>query len=151
MNEKTEIKATYDNKITTPTIGQQDQYRHVIFSPFFVVNNLIFFFCMSLLKPDMVMWPHECFYIRFDREIKNNKNDWNKQLFCSTEPQPWQQIKHFSTKVHWYLSNFSTKKHMLWYSLEAPRWGASNEYPQHMFSWRNKKKYLSDTSSYLEL
>ena len=28
---------------------------------------------------------------------------------------------------------------MLWYSLEAPRRGASNEYPQHMFSWRNKK------------
>ena len=25
---------------------------------------------------------------------------------------------------------------MLWYSLEAPRRG---EYPQHMFSWRNKK------------
>ena len=25
------------------------------------------------------------------------------------------------------------------YSLEAPRRGASNEYPQHMFSWRNKK------------
>ena len=28
---------------------------------------------------------------------------------------------------------------MLWYSLEAPRRGASNEYPQHMFSSRNKK------------
>ena len=25
------------------------------------------------------------------------------------------------------------------YSLEAPRRGASNEYPQHRFSWRNKK------------
>ena len=24
------------------------------------------------------------------------------------------------------------------YSLEVPRWGASNEYPQHMFSWRHK-------------
>ena len=28
---------------------------------------------------------------------------------------------------------------MLWYSLEAPRRGTSNEYPQHMFSSRNKK------------
>ena len=28
---------------------------------------------------------------------------------------------------------------MLWYSLEAPRRGASNEYLQHMFSWSNKK------------
>ena len=28
---------------------------------------------------------------------------------------------------------------MLWHSLEAPRWGAFNEYPQHMFTGRNKK------------
>ena len=28
---------------------------------------------------------------------------------------------------------------MLWHSLEAPGQSASNEYPQHMFSWRNKK------------
>ena len=33
----------------------------------------------------------------------------------------------------------SPRKHMLWYSLEAPQRGASNEYTQHMFSWRNKK------------
>ena len=33
----------------------------------------------------------------------------------------------------------SRQKHMLLYSLEAPRWGASNEYPQHMFLLRNKK------------
>ena len=25
------------------------------------------------------------------------------------------------------------------YSLEVPQWGTSNEYPQHMFSWKNKK------------
>ena len=25
------------------------------------------------------------------------------------------------------------------YSLEVPQWGTSNEYPQHIFSWRNKK------------
>ena len=31
---------------------------------------------------------------------------------------------------------------MLRYSLEAPRRGASNEYPQHMFSWRNKKNIV---------
>ena len=28
------------------------------------------------------------------------------------------------------------------YSLEAPRWGASNENPQFMFSWRNKKNVM---------
>ena len=32
------------------------------------------------------------------------------------------------------------QKHMLWYSFEAPRWGASNEYPQHTgFFLRNKR------------
>ena len=31
---------------------------------------------------------------------------------------------------------------MLWYSLEAPRGGVSNEYPQHVFSWRNIKKNI---------
>ena len=31
---------------------------------------------------------------------------------------------------------------MLWYSLEAPRRGASNEYPQPMFSSRNKKNIM---------
>ena len=30
-------------------------------------------------------------------------------------------------------------KHMLCYLLEPPQWGGSNEYPQHMFSWRHKK------------
>ena len=40
---------------------------------------------------------------------------------------------------------------MLWYSLEAPHQGTSNEYPKHMFSWRNKKKYQPDTHSYLGL
>ena len=37
------------------------------------------------------------------------------------------------------------------YSLKVPRQGASNEYPQHMFLWRNMKKYYMDIRSYLEL
>ena len=36
---------------------------------------------------------------------------------------------------------------MLWVLI---RWGASNEYPQHMFSLRKKKTYLPDTHSYLD-
>ena len=31
---------------------------------------------------------------------------------------------------------------MLLYSLEAPGRGTSNEYLQHMFSWRNKKNII---------
>ena len=47
------------------------------------------------------------------------------------------------------------------YSLEAPRWGASNEYPQHMFLSRNKKNimwipllicsYVRTPNSYLQI
>ena len=33
----------------------------------------------------------------------------------------------------------SPQKHVLWYTLEAPHQGASNEYSQHMFLWRNEK------------
>ena len=31
---------------------------------------------------------------------------------------------------------------MMWYSLEVPHRGTSNEYQQHMFSWRNKKNIV---------
>ena len=33
----------------------------------------------------------------------------------------------------------SQRKHMLWALLEAPLWGASNEYPQHIFHWEIRK------------
>ena len=41
-----------------------------------------------------------------------------------------------------------------WYSLEAPRRGASNEYSQYMFLWRNEKNsgtFWLKKASYLEL
>ena len=38
-----------------------------------------------------------------------------------------------------------------WYSLEAHPRGASNEYPQHMFSWRNKKNNSPFGLTYLRL
>ena len=57
------------------------------------------------------------------------------------------QAKYFSIATDKAL--FSSKKMLIsflflhknigcGYSLEAPHWGASNEYPQPMFSWRNK-------------
>ena len=33
-------------------------------------------------------------------------------------------------------------KNIWWYSLEVPWLGASNEYPQHIFSWRNKTNIM---------
>ena len=51
------------------------------------------------------------------------------------------QIRHFffQSKKYWYFSCISRKRLCCGYSLEAPQRGASNEYPQHMFLWRNKK------------
>ena len=37
---------------------------------------------------------------------------------------------------------FPNKNICCGYSLEVPQWGASNEYPQHMFSLRNKKNIM---------
>ena len=37
----------------------------------------------------------------------------------------------FSIQKYWYFSYFSTKT--LWYSLEVPLWGTSNEQPQLVF------------------
>ena len=45
----------------------------------------------------------------------------------------------------WYFSYFFLKMNV-WYSLDAPYPGTSNEYPQHMFSRRKKK----DTCIYLK-
>ena len=49
----------------------------------------------------------------------------------------------------------SPYKHRLWvliigcgYSLEAPRGGASNEYPQPMFLWRTGEKYSKIITKY---
>ena len=41
--------------------------------------------------------------------------------------------------IHIIFFLFLNKNICCGYSLEAPRRGASNEYPQHMFSWWNKK------------
>ena len=47
-------------------------------------------------------------------------------------------VKLGFTGVH-IISLISAQKHRLWYSLEPPRRGGSNEYPQSMFLSRNKK------------
>ena len=64
-----------------------------------------------------------------------------KQILCSHHnSQNSDKALSFSQKI---LTLFliSPWKHMLLYTLEAPHQGASNEYPQRMFLWRNKKKY----------
>ena len=49
-------------------------------------------------------------------------------------------FSYFSTKNN-------NKKQILWVLIR----GASNEYPQHMFLWRNKKKYSRIITKYSSL
>ena len=61
-----------------------------------------------------------------------------------------EQMRVFDDNLGQFFRYFSTKKHMLWvliritspcgYSLKSPRWGDSNESPQHMFFMENYKK-----------
>ena len=70
-------------------------------------------------------------------------------------PNKYSGVSFIATDKRGYSHNsflISLQKHMLWYSLEAPRRGASNEYPQHMFSWRNKDiSIFSDEKSALSV
>ena len=59
------------------------------------------------------------------------------RLFKYTENFPTKKWK-FLGKKFWYVSYFCSK-HKLWYSLEPPQRGGSNEYLQSMFLGRNKK------------
>ena len=54
---------------------------------------------------------------------------------------PISRINYYCIEVRLICFLFLRENICCEYSLEAPRRGASNEYPQHMFSWRNKRKY----------
>ena len=69
--------------------------------------------------------------------------------FFITKTRLFKYIEHFTTKK----GKFSDKKNSdifhisaqnidFGYSLEPPRWGGSNEYPQSMFLSKNKKNYV---------
>ena len=54
--------------------------------------------------------------------------------------------------MHYFL--ISAQKHRLWYSLEPPRRGGSNEYPQSMFCEQQYEKYqnfLCENFQFLEV
>ena len=69
-------------------------------------------------------------------------------LFKYTENFTTKKWK-FSDKKFWYFSYFCSKLNC-GFSLEPPRRGGSNEYPQSMFLSRNKKNnvYPSEPQSY---
>ena len=64
---------------------------------------------------------------------------------CITKTRLFKYIENFTTKNWKFLDTNSDIFHSstlntdCGYSLELPRWGSSNEYPQSMFLSRNKK------------
>ena len=67
----------------------------------------------------------------FSYEISTKPTATDKALFSS------EKGAFFIRKM--LISFLFLDENMLWYSLEVSQRGASNEYPQHMFSLRNRK------------
>ena len=73
---------------------------------------------------------HHCYFFK-----------WSGLVFPTTYIIQLQIRVFFVSTKKSYFSYFSTK---MWceYPLEVPHRGTSNEYPQHTFSWRNKKIFI---------
>ena len=63
--------------------------------------------------------------------------------FCKSDMSRYRYLKVFRyneiMRVDCIFFLTFSQNHMLWYSLEVPHLDNSNEYPQHIFLWRNKK------------
>ena len=89
-----------------------------------------------MLFYDWIWWIAQCYsFIKFLKTIARNKLDW----YDITKTRLFKYIKKFTTKKE----NFQIKKSDIFhisaqyidcgYSLEPPRRGGSNKYPQSMF------------------
>ena len=69
---------------------------------------------------------------------------WSSKSACAFHSS-WWDVVFFKPKILIFFL-FLHENICCGYSLEAPRRGTSDEYPQHMFLWRNKKNiYLKPT------
>ena len=80
--------------------------------------------------------------MRLCKNINYQKYHWQNQgSIAFSGPlykTPEEALFSFKQKIL-ILSLFLNETICCGYSLEVPWWGASNEYPQHTFSWRNKE------------
>ena len=79
-------------------------------------------------------WPLLC-QITASRRESNEPEDTLRNV-----PYPDKEFFHLKTVMILFL--FHHENICCGYSLEVPQWDASNEYPQYMFSWRNKKNFM---------
>ena len=108
-----------------PLWGTANEYPHVLFV--FLRYKKIIMFILPLL-------------LSAQQQIRRFFHPKNADIFLIS------RRKH----MLWVLIRSASPRHFLWvqqhmfsvYSLEAPHIGTSNEYPQHMFSSRNKKNIM---------
>ena len=92
------------------------------------------------------LYKHIFLTFYFYRQVINK---WNSRLSIWVILDLWSlKVKNIDKKA----LKKSTQKYWFFlllhenvccgYSLEVPHGGASNEYPQHIFSWRNKKNII---------
>ena len=77
---------------------------------------------------------------------------WKSNFITSPWSSKWSKST-CPTKIYlpknWHFLLFLEENICCWYSLEAPHRGTSNEYPQHMFSLRNKISLRNKKNIYL--
>ena len=112
--------------------------------------------CMYNPRPSLSAYTNRCF---FQKPLENCKSPDQTVWMCRLvwaftcayninfllmwlypNIPPYKVL--LSTENYLNFSYFSAKKMCCGYSFEAPQWGASNEYPQHTFSWRSKKNII---------
>ena len=91
---------------------------------FFNIMYIIRIICQMILK-----WSYCTIF-----QVEQKRKQLNNLLMQHLGP-----FKKSKAKVDWMIRKLLHKIVWYWYSLEMPQWGTSDENPQHMFPWRNKK------------
>ena len=97
--------------------------------------------CKWTIRKDIfqsILLKHACI---FSIENKCHKNNRLQQTISFASKDPMEQIRGLFDDNWRIIVVSSPWKHMLWVLIRNACLGDSDEYPQHMFSWRNKQNY----------
>ena len=122
---------------------------------FLHLDNKVKSNCMDAQADLSICWVHKCQKVCFFTLcLHMGSAKMSPQLISDKRGYPQIGGLQIRGGFHIIFSLFLYKNICCGYSLEAPRWDASNEYPQHMFLWRNKKDigiFRMETAPYLLL
>ena len=83
-----------------------------------------------------------CTFARISASCFNDTIPFRSNNSYFTHCPPLLYIKHFFNRIVFIIYLYLHENICCGYSLEAPRWGASNEYPQLMYFLRNKNIFI---------